>query len=284
MANIRITDLTAYTDPVNTDVLPIVDVTADVTKKVSISNLMKNASAGTAAAPSISFDGDPNTGIYTPGADQVSITTGGIDRLYIDATGQIEAGSRGTAAAPTFSFTVDPNTGVYSPGVDQLAISTAGSGRLFVDASGRVGINTATPGSYNAAADNLVIVDSGNAGITITTGTTSYGAIHFADGTVGADQYRGIVEYNHSSNAMAFWTNATERARIDSSGRLLVGTNSDSGGALFQVNGDRIRVATAKTPASATDTGTTGEICWDANYIYVCTATNTWKRSALATW
>ena len=24
-----------------------------------------------------------------------------------------------------------------------------------------------------------------------------------------------------------------------------------------------------------------GQICWDANYIYVCTATNTWKRSPL---
>jgi hypothetical protein len=28
-------------------------------------------------------------------------------------------------------------------------------------------------------------------------------------------------------------------------------------------------------------TGTVGQICWDANYIYVCTATNTWKRTAL---
>lgn len=27
--------------------------------------------------------------------------------------------------------------------------------------------------------------------------------------------------------------------------------------------------------------GTVGQICWDANYIYVCTATNTWKRSPL---
>ena len=34
-------------------------------------------------------------------------------------------------------------------------------------------------------------------------------------------------------------------------------------------------------PASATATGTLGEIRIDANYIYVCTATNTWKRTAL---
>lgn len=28
-------------------------------------------------------------------------------------------------------------------------------------------------------------------------------------------------------------------------------------------------------------TGTTGQICWDSNYIYVCTATDTWKRASL---
>ena len=37
-------------------------------------------------------------------------------------------------------------------------------------------------------------------------------------------------------------------------------------------------------PSSASDTGTTGEIRWDANYMYVCIATDTWKRSSLATW
>jgi hypothetical protein len=38
------------------------------------------------------------------------------------------------------------------------------------------------------------------------------------------------------------------------------------------------------TPASATATGTTGTIVWDANYIYIATGTNTWKRAAIATW
>ena len=32
---------------------------------------------------------------------------------------------------------------------------------------------------------------------------------------------------------------------------------------------------------AANATGTTGQICWDSNYIYICTATNTWKRVAL---
>jgi hypothetical protein len=42
--------------------------------------------------------------------------------------------------------------------------------------------------------------------------------------------------------------------------------------------------AVTKTPASAAATGTTGTIAWDADYIYVCTATDTWKRVAIATW
>ena len=36
-----------------------------------------------------------------------------------------------------------------------------------------------------------------------------------------------------------------------------------------------------QTTKASNATGTAGQICWDANYIYVCTATNTWKRSPL---
>jgi len=104
--------------------------------------------------------------------------------------------------------------------------------------------------------------------------------------------YPGSVYIGASSDsggALIFGANnaldpAAGNVRIDSSGRLLIGGSADSGGALLQVFGDRIRIGTAKTPASATATGTTGEIAWDANYIYVCTATNTWKRTAIATW
>jgi hypothetical protein len=39
-----------------------------------------------------------------------------------------------------------------------------------------------------------------------------------------------------------------------------------------------------RTPASAAAAGVAGEIRWDASYIYICTATNTWKRVAIATW
>jgi len=42
--------------------------------------------------------------------------------------------------------------------------------------------------------------------------------------------------------------------------------------------------AQGTAPSNATDTGTAGDIRYDSNYIYVCTATNTWKRVAISTW
>jgi len=45
----------------------------------------------------------------------------------------------------------------------------------------------------------------------------------FADGTSGADRYRGQLSYDHNVNEMAFATNGSEAARFDSSQNLLVG-------------------------------------------------------------
>ena len=47
------------------------------------------------------------------------------------------------------------------------------------------------------------------------------------------------------------------------------------------VNGTILNVSTAATPANSTATGTQGDIQWDTSYVYVCTATDTWKRIAL---
>lgn len=49
-------------------------------------------------------------------------------------------------------------------------------------------------------------------------------------------------------------------------------------------NNDVFRLRTSKTPSSASDTGNAGDICWDSSYIYVCVATDTWERAAIATW
>ena len=49
-------------------------------------------------------------------------------------------------------------------------------------------------------------------------------------------------------------------------------------------SGKKLTVVGARTITNSNDTGTEGEICWDADYIYICVGTDTWKRVAIATW
>jgi hypothetical protein len=63
-----------------------------------------------------------------------------------------------------------------------------------------------------------------------------------------------------------------------------IGLGVTSPSARLDINSNKLRLRTAKTPSSSSDTGNAGDICWDSNYIYVCVATNTWKRSSLSTW
>ena len=79
-------------------------------------------------------------------------------------------------------------------------------------------------------------------------------------------------------NGPPTWQNILD----DGTGKMGIGTDTPS--TLLDINSDNLRLRTAKTPASAAATGTAGTICWDSSYVYVCTATNTWKRSALSTW
>ncbi len=88
---------------------------------------------GSAGAPTVTFTGDLNTGIYSPTADTVSVATAGVERLRVDATGQIEAVSSGTAAAPVYSFINDADTGLYLASGNTLGIATSGTARVTVD-------------------------------------------------------------------------------------------------------------------------------------------------------
>ncbi len=75
----------------------------------------------------------------------------------------------------------------------------------------------------------------------------------------------------------------TEKYRMTSSG-----DSTQLGGATFggDVETDGVyKVSALNTaPSSSSDTGTLGEIRYTADYIYVCTATDTWKRTAISTW
>lgn len=56
-------------------------------------------------------------------------------------------------------------------------------------------------------------------------------------------------------------------------------------GELYIHNGtEYVPLITSATPSSATDTGIKGQVAWDSSYIYVCVATDVWKRTALSSW
>ena len=130
----------------------------------------------------------------------------------------------GSAASPSLFFDDDTNTGLFSSAADTFDITTAGTQRLSIDSSGRVLIGTTTEGHANS--DDLTIATSGHTGITLRSGTSNNGSIFFSDGTSGSDEFRGFVQYTHTSDFLTFGTNASERMRLDSSGNCAIGDTS----------------------------------------------------------
>ncbi|MBD3583126.1 hypothetical protein [Flavobacterium selenitireducens] len=121
---------------------------------------LQSYSLGSATAPTYSFQTDANTGIFSPGADQLDFGTGGNARLRIPNADQLHALTLGTAALPFYSFASDANTGIFSPSADALSVSTNGTERLRVDATGKVVIGATVA---NAALD----INSTNDGVLI---------------------------------------------------------------------------------------------------------------------
>ncbi len=89
MANIKITGLNAAGSLAADDVLPVVDISTDETKKITSANLFRTLPDGTAAAPALAFSSDQANGIYLAGTDTVGITTGGTQRVTVDASGNV---------------------------------------------------------------------------------------------------------------------------------------------------------------------------------------------------
>ena len=143
-----------------------------------------------------------------------------------------------------------------------LTFDVNASERMRIDSSGNVGIGTNSPSSYNNYANNLVVYENGNAGITIASNTTSSASIHFADGTAGTESYRGIVLYNHAGDNMRFYTSAIERVRIDSSGNVGIGTDTPS--AKLDVNGT---LSAGATTVSTGSSGVTPDVAVDDLFV-----------------
>ena len=248
---------------------------------------------GTAAAPSIYFkDSGTDTGFYSPGANQVGISTGGTARLTIDSNGNVDIDSNtlyvdatnnrvglGTSTVNagaalhiarntngnTATLRMSGNDGVGDGGAgivfadnetvkwslftrryssnNRLYISTAendtASAKVTITEGGAVGIGTtAAPGKLtvsttsanpsaglSAWSDGYSVVSPG--------GTSASGGIGLSFDTSGntgslscatpGSAWRDII---YTANSHRFNQGASEFARIDSSGRLLVGTST----------------------------------------------------------
>ena len=85
--------------------------------------------SGTAALPAIAFDGDPNTGIFSPGADQLAVATNGVERVEFGTT---EVVFNDGGADVDFRVEGDTNADLFKvdAGLDQVQVANLNGGPL----------------------------------------------------------------------------------------------------------------------------------------------------------
>jgi len=157
---------------------------------------------GTAAAPSITFDSDVNTGLFSAATNELGFTTGGVERMRIDSDGNF--GIRTTTPTEPLEvarlINLPPNAWV-SPTMPSTATIVA------------------TPGNNNANSGSAVCIMAGN---------TAGSALVFGDSDDGDV---GLIEYDHSDNTLQFVVNGSEQMIIESDGITRWG-NTTSGTAV----------------------------------------------------
>jgi hypothetical protein len=206
---------------------------------------------GSAATPAIRGT-DANTGIFFPAADTIAFSEGGTEVARFDSSGRLGIGTTSPSEklqlegsgsqylrVKTTTTNADMYLGITSTGAgyvgtggaDPVAFHTGGSERMRIASNGYVSIGTTT-----TAGDGKLSVEASGGGssevnISLTSGTGNKECIlNFGDNLTTAGRYKGRIFYQLDNSVMGFWTNTTERMRIDSSGNLLVGTTSNLAG------------------------------------------------------
>jgi len=192
----------------------VVDADISGTAAISLSKLATGAlpTAITVASANIVDGTIVNADVNTSAAIAGTKISPDFGSQTVQTTG-IVSHALGTAGAPTVTFTGDTNTGIYSPGADQVAISTNGSQRISVDSNGRLNLAANSQGLRFGTQSNISSAE-------------------------GAE----LILNNLGAQPIAFYTNNTERMRLDSSGRLGLGTSSP--GATLNVRYDNAGAST----------------------------------------
>jgi hypothetical protein len=116
---------------------------------------------------------------------------------------------------------------------------------MRIDANGNVAIGTTSPDgtlhvhtasagtvTADANADDLVVENSGNGGISILTPAANVGAIYFGDATA---EVRGRVQYDHSTDELALYSQNVSGIRLLGN---KVGINYAPGGSMLSIDQD----------------------------------------------
>ena len=221
---------------------------------------------GSAGAPTITFTGDTNTGIYSPGADQLAISTAGSGRLFVDASGRVGIGSTGSSNILECVSATNSTIGITRSGSHNVTLNAVSGGaftvgmdgsggateRLRITSAGLVGVGTSAPNNklYVVAAPGASSFD----GITLNNGVKDALSLYttgasYSYGSVGGNQswiYCNHGDLNITSDdtgVIKFSGDVgVERMRLDASGRLGVGTTPDSRLHVLDASGNSLRI------------------------------------------